>query len=97
MRLYDGPRSPQVHDVVGMMKHPTPRNTRAQAGSAEAKSGRTGGVRSGKANPTDRPAVGSAKKATRKAQILRSTHVHRSRAHTSSFGRRRQARRDVQE
>lgn len=32
---------------------------------------------------------------TRKADILQSAHLHRSRAHTSSVGRRRQARRDA--
>ena len=39
-----------------------------------------------------------ARKATRptaKAQVLRTSYVHRSRAHTSSAGRRRQARRDA--
>ena len=32
---------------------------------------------------------------TAKAQVLRTSYVHRSRAHTSSAGRRRQARRDA--
>ena len=35
-----------------------------------------------------------APKVAAKARILRSSHVHRSRAHTSSVTRRRQARRD---
>ena len=39
-----------------------------------------------------------ARKATRpsaKTQVLRTSYAHRSRAHTSSTGRRRQARRDA--
>ena len=32
---------------------------------------------------------------TSKAHILRTSHVHRSRAHTAARGRRRQARRDT--
>jgi hypothetical protein len=35
-----------------------------------------------------------APKVTAKSRILRTSHVHRSRAHTSSVTRRRQARRD---
>jgi hypothetical protein len=44
---------------------------------------------------TRRAAKGSGKQETSKAEILRTTHAHRSRAHASSRGRRRQARRDT--
>ena len=49
-----------------------------------------------KTKPTAAPAkaVRARKKLTKKAKILRTSHVHRSRAHDSSVGRRKQARRD---
>jgi hypothetical protein len=51
--------------------------------------------RPAKAMDAQRAAKGSGERETSKAQILRSTHVHRSRAHTASRGRRQQARRDT--
>jgi hypothetical protein len=49
-------------------------------------------------NPKGRkrnPAREAVEEETPKTKILRTAHVHRSRAHTSSVGRRRQARRDT--
>jgi hypothetical protein len=52
-------------------------------------------------SPTDekhrkrKPARVTIDEETPKTKILRSAHVHRSRAHTSSVGRRRQVRRDT--
>jgi hypothetical protein len=45
--------------------------------------------------PADHETKSAGQGDTPQTAILRRTHVHRSQAHTSSLGRRRQARRDT--